>query len=98
VVRIPLLHVLSNQLKCHQRIYLSHVDAFVNEKFLNAKAQRQRRKDAKNAFEARQRFAPLRLCVSNSPARTNSSCKVIPTMLASMWRLHCWLGTFRMLS
>ena len=35
----------------------------------------QRRKDAKKAFEARQRFAPLRLCVSNFLAYTYFSCK-----------------------
>jgi len=34
----------------------------------------QRRKDAKKTFEARQRFAPLRLCVSNFLEYTYSSC------------------------
>jgi hypothetical protein len=48
-----------------------------------AKAQRrkdaktQRRKDAKKAFEARQRFAPLRLCVSNFLAYAHFSCKAV---------------------
>jgi len=35
----------------------------------------QRRKDAKRAFEARLRFAPLRLCVSNFLTFTYCSCK-----------------------
>jgi len=41
------------------------------------KLRTQRRKDAKKAFEARQRFAPLRLCVRNFLAYAHFSCKAV---------------------